>query len=89
VGDVERIVERVDAGIAVSDFAAATYQDVVDRVPALLAMDPLGIRDRASRVYDLRLAVEQYAAMYRSVLGARAPASSAGRRPADFPSRVT
>lgn len=89
VGDVERIVERVDAGIAVADFSAATYQGVVDRVPALLAMDPQGIRDRASRVYDLRLAVEQYAAMYRSVLGARAPAASAARRPADSPSRVT
>lgn len=89
VGDVGRVVERVRGGVAVTDFTAATYEGVVDRLPGLLAMDPQGIRDRASRVYDLRLAVDQYAGMYRSVLGSRAPAASAPRRPADSPSRTT
>ncbi|MDQ4141556.1 MAG: glycosyltransferase [Bacteroidota bacterium] len=68
VGDVESIVREMDAGIAIPDFSAESYANIVAHIPELLAKNPATIRNRALEYYTLDNAIKKYAQVYRSLI---------------------
>ncbi|MDQ4140171.1 MAG: hypothetical protein M3142_06565, partial [Bacteroidota bacterium] len=65
---VESIVREMDAGIAIPDFSAESYTNIVAHIPELLAKNPATIRNRALEYYTLDKAIQKYAQVYRSLL---------------------
>lgn len=69
VGDVEKIVRSYDAGILVSDFNTADFEQVAEALAANPVIDAARIRAGAEEWYALERAVEKYRNVYRFVVG--------------------
>lgn len=68
VGDVEGIVQTMDAGLTIEKFNAETYNQVVNGIPALLKKDAAQIRQNAAAYYTLDQAIQKYAQVYDRLL---------------------
>jgi len=68
VGDVDAIVESSKGGNTVNTFEESSYEKSVDAIPELLQIDPNEIRIGAEKFYSLKLGVEKYDAVYRSLI---------------------
>jgi glycosyltransferase involved in cell wall biosynthesis len=68
VGDVEEIVQTMNAGIVIEDFNAESYNRVVGSIPALLKKHPAEIRSNAIEYYTLDNAIKKYAQVYNCLL---------------------
>ena len=67
VGDVGPIVKRAGGGIVIDDFTTATYNEIVNAIPALLRIDPCQLRNNARDIYSLDSGIEKYRRAYEEV----------------------
>lgn len=68
VGDVEKIINDLQAGIVLADFSEPEMRLAVDRLEELMAIDPEALRTRAKTYYDLKNAIRNYSTAYKQVL---------------------
>lgn len=68
VGDVEMIIQTLQAGIVLDNFTYIGMQSAVERIEWLRQIDKLALRVRASTYYNLEQAVQKYVAAYKQAL---------------------
>jgi len=68
VGDVEKIVNDLQAGRVLADFSEPEMRLAVDRLEELMTIDPEALRTRAKTYYDLKNAIRKYCDAYEKVL---------------------
>jgi glycosyltransferase involved in cell wall biosynthesis len=64
VGDTENIIQHSHAGILISGFSDAGYQEVTNNLEDLLKVDRQRIRKAAEEHFSLEMGVEKYAGVY-------------------------
>ncbi len=67
VGDVKEIVNSTESGIVLDQLNEASFLNVVDAIPSLLAKDKNIIRQNALKYYNLEIAVERYNSVYKDL----------------------
>lgn len=68
IGDADEIA-AAGVAVAINDFSTNEYKQVVDKIPALLLLNPQQIREFVATNYDLTHAVAIYNDVYTEVLG--------------------
>lgn len=68
VGDVKETIIRSEGGIIIDHFSAKGYEEAVSKIPELLKIAPVHIRNNIADIYDLRKGVEKYAEAYRKCI---------------------
>lgn len=68
IGDTGRIVEESKTGIVLKELSDRAYDEAVQQLPQLSAIDPAQIRNAAYRYYDLMRGVEKYKEVYKGLL---------------------
>ena len=67
VGDVKEVIEDLEVGVAVSNFAEQDLQKAINGIQAFEDTSPETIRARAKDYYDLDKAVEAYSYIYKEI----------------------
>lgn len=68
VGDVDRIVEKYNAGLLVEDFSDKSFEVVAEKI-STAQFNKNDIRSGAMEIYSLDKAVEAYLKVYKSIIG--------------------
>jgi glycosyltransferase involved in cell wall biosynthesis len=74
VGDVDQIIADLGAGVVVSSFDSAAYEQAVETV-SNLKIDPRQLREHARRWFDIRHGIEKYDGIYRRMISRKASTS--------------
>lgn len=67
VGDVEEVITRSQGGWIIREFTEQEYDEVVSRIPDILAKDPSVIRNNIQSVYSLEKGIELYKNVYNQL----------------------
>ncbi len=67
IGDVEPIMNDTQCGIYIHDFSEISLQSVVDKIPELLNLNPVEIREGAFKYYSLQEGIKRYNEIYTSI----------------------
>ena len=67
VGDVEEIMGKTKAGIAVKDFSEQSMIKAVQEIDTLFSADRKFIRQQALNFFSLEEGVNQYESVYRKI----------------------
>jgi glycosyltransferase involved in cell wall biosynthesis len=67
VGDVAALVKDLAAGEVMPDLSEAALDTVFARLDAVLAINPVDLRDRSRRIHDMPVALEKYGQVYDSI----------------------
>ncbi len=68
VGDVKEIVEQASAGVVIDGFTTSDFDAAIDKIPALLNIQPADIRNGVKDIFDLEKGIELYKQAYSEVL---------------------
>jgi hypothetical protein len=68
IGDTDQIVNTYQSGLIISNFTEADYLKVIDQIPELLKTDRNHITEGAQQYFSLSQGIEQYKALYKSIL---------------------
>jgi glycosyltransferase involved in cell wall biosynthesis len=68
VGDVKHIVEETNSGFVINGFSENDFAAAINAVPVLLKKQPMEIRYKARKIYDLETGIGLYADSYNLVL---------------------
>lgn len=67
VGDVDKYIQKTNAGILLKDFSEEEMKKAVSQVPTVLALAKEEVRKRAYEIFNLEHGVELYADVYRQL----------------------
>jgi glycosyltransferase involved in cell wall biosynthesis len=67
VGDIDTFVERTGAGLLVRDFTNSNYNEVIEKIPLLLQLNPESIRSKAMAGYSLDRGISIYNKIYHQL----------------------
>jgi len=67
VGDVEEIIEKTGAGIALKNFSQEEFERAANSIDELLSIPKEKIREGAAQFFSLKHGVEEYHRIYSSL----------------------
>ncbi len=67
VGDTDMLFSDGQAGLVVKDFSDAEMEAAIERIDAVLKLDPAIIRNKAIQYFNLQDGIEQYNDIYKQI----------------------
>jgi glycosyltransferase involved in cell wall biosynthesis len=68
VGDVEQIITESEAGYLMHSFSKDEISGLLNELPEIISKEPLQIRKRSEKWYNLDIGIEKYYGCYRNLL---------------------
>ncbi|MDA3820688.1 MAG: glycosyltransferase family 4 protein [Candidatus Delongbacteria bacterium] len=68
VGDVDRIVEKHDAGLVIQDMQPQSYQTAIKKLDNLMQTNSKNLRHLAADLFSLKMACQTYLSVYKGMI---------------------
>jgi glycosyltransferase involved in cell wall biosynthesis len=69
IGDTGKIIDETQTGIVINKFSDEAYDDAINKIPQLLAIDKEHIRNAAFKYFDLEMGAAGYLGLYKRIFG--------------------